>query len=78
MKQGDDKEPIIRAAYRISEEIGREVEKLVRGDRRVKPEELEALYRRLGQYLDPEAARRVQKALANALMPPDPTAAAES
>ncbi|HKS95179.1 MAG TPA: hypothetical protein VJV74_03485 [Terriglobia bacterium] len=78
MKEATHKEPIIRAAYRISEEIGREVEELVRGDRRVSPEELDALYRRLGQYLDPEAARRVQKALANALVPPDPKAAAES
>jgi len=74
MKQDNDKEPIIRAAYRISEEIGREVEKLVRGDRRASPEELEALFQRLGQYLDPESAKRVQKALANALLPPDPKA----
>jgi|GEM_PF-2747317 len=74
MKQDNDKEPIIRAAYRISEEIGREVEKLVRGDRQVSPEELEALCQRLGQYLDPESAKRVQKALTNALIPPDPKA----
>jgi hypothetical protein len=78
MKQGNDKEPIIRAAYRISEEIGREVEKLIRTDRRVSRAELEALHRRLEQYLDTESAKRVQKALTNALMPPDWKAGAGS
>lgn len=71
MRQETNREPIIRAAYRISEEIGREVKDLVRGDRRVSPKELDALYRRLVQYLDPEAAKRVRNALANALIPPE-------
>jgi hypothetical protein len=65
-----DTEQIINAAYRISKEIGQEVERLVGTGRQVSRDELDGLYQTLRQHLNAESARRIHDALLNALIPP--------
>ncbi|HEY6922147.1 MAG TPA: hypothetical protein VI653_01670 [Steroidobacteraceae bacterium] len=63
-------EQIIKAAYRVSKEIGQEVERLVRAGRQASREELGGLYQKLKQHLEEESAKRIYNALVNALTPP--------
>ncbi len=65
-----NKDEVIKAAYRISEELGQEVEALVRSDHAATREALDRLYDRIRQQLGGERAKHVYEALANALIPP--------
>ena len=61
---------IIRAAYSISDELGQDVERLIRSSQGARHEDLERLYMEIRERLGEESAKHVYDALANALIPP--------
>ncbi len=65
-----NKDQLVRAAYRISEELGQEVEALVRSNHGATSEALERLYDKIRQQIGRERAKHVYEALTNALIPP--------
>ena len=61
---------IIKAAYSISEELGQDVERLIRNSEGASHEDLDRLYARIRERLGEESAKRICAALAKALIPP--------